>query len=103
MNLMRHLYNKAWRHDYDRTQPNPNSKDHVRTYGFKTGQCTDDVVSLIRQLLKMDERWPDRPVIIAALDIKTAFDDILHHLIYEANQAQQSSKNIRREVPSKAM
>ena len=55
------------------------SRSLVRTLGFKAGFCSDDLVATMRQCFYLARCGI--PLIVAALDVATAFDAMDHGLL----------------------
>ena len=56
----------------------------VETYGFKPGRRTTDITGVIRQVFHTAWTFQSSSVYLAALDIKTAFDDMRHGILERA-------------------
>ena len=66
----------------------------VKIYGFQRNHSSDDVVSLLRECLVDAHRFP-RPIIVASMDVKTAFDSVLHEVLDDALGGQDISVSAR--------
>lgn len=56
----------------------------VRTYGFRQGHCTEDVISWLVICLQRANPCVYMPIAAAVLDMFTAFDETKHEEIYKA-------------------
>ena len=59
----------------------------VKAYGFRHWHGTTDLTSLLHEVLVKSSMFP-RPVLIASLDIRIAFDSMCHSLVDQACQSR---------------
>ena len=55
----------------------------MRIYGFRQGQCTEDIVSWLVLVQQKSFKWVKKSVAVAVMDIFTAFDQTKHEEMYE--------------------
>ena len=81
LNHMRQWYNRSWRHIYRMSRPAP----QVRTYGFAKGNSANDLAAIIAEVFRKTAGWGE-PIMVASLDVLTAFDRMKHGPLEEANE-----------------